>query len=138
MVNLVANLLGQIAAIDDEGRLAQLTVAQVLERVGEVGVSEMVSRVFEVGQAVRAYGPSETVQGMTTATMENLRTHGTHVPSSIQWLGLRMARGESSRGLTPTEAWLLDPLIHYARSAGLVDAERYFIGLRTTLEAKLQ
>jgi len=38
----------------------------------------------------------------------------------------------------PTEAWLLDPLIRYARSAGLDEAVQYFEDLKERLLVKLR
>ncbi len=138
MVNLVANLLGQLVAIDSHGGFTPLSVGQVVERVGEAGVRELVGRVLEVGKGVRAYDVREDLERVTGATLENLRRHADHIPSSLQWLDLKLRRGEPVAGLAPTETWLLEPLLHYARSAGLAGAEEYLVGLRRELEAKLQ
>jgi hypothetical protein len=138
LVNLVANLLGQLAAIDAEGRFTLLTVGEVLERVGEAQVRVLVERVVQVGRAVRAYGSSDDLEAVTQCALGNLRRHASHIPSSLQWLGLRQQRGEQVPGVSPTEAWLLDPLVHYARSAGLEEAVAYFTGLRESLEERLR
>lgn len=40
--------------------------------------------------------------------------------------------------LTPTEEWLLDPLIRYAHAAGLDDTGRYFEELKERVIGKLR
>jgi hypothetical protein len=59
------------------------------------------------------------------------------VPSSLQWVGLRLRTGDLAADLTPTETWLLDPLIRYARSAGLDHSVAYFEMLKHDLLQKL-
>ena len=138
LVNLVANLLGQWVAIDETGKFTPLTISQVLEKVGEERVRELGHQVIAVGRAVRAYGLHEEEESLLDAVLENLRAHGEHSPSSLQWLEMRLKQGQPVRSLTPTELWLLDPLIHYARSAELESATHYFENLKRGLQEKLQ
>ncbi len=70
--------------------------------------------------------------------MEGLRLHQTHIPSSVQWIGLHYTAGTLEPKLAPTEAWLLGPLIRYARGANLEDAARYLEDLKCRLLEKLQ
>lgn len=137
IVNLAANLLGQLASIDEQGRFQPITVREVLARIGEPGVRELARRVVEVGRAVRAYQPAENTEEIADAVIANLKRHEEHVPSSIQWLGLRLKRPGPVTEISPTELWLLEPLTHYARSAGLSDALEYFQALKSTLHHKL-
>ncbi|RYD76504.1 MAG: hypothetical protein EOP84_16785 [Verrucomicrobiaceae bacterium] len=60
-----------------------------------------------------------------------------HVPSSLQWIEFQLSRGSLQAQLTPTETWLLEPLIRYAHAAGLEEAEEYFHSLTRRVEAKL-
>ena len=137
MVNLAANLLGQLAAIDEDGRFSPLALREILSRIGESAVRDLVRRVVEIGRAVRAYGPKEDLTGIGDTVFKNLQRHGEHMPSSLQWLSLRLKRGEAITDLSPTELWLLDPLMYYARSAGLNEALNYFESLRSRLREKL-
>ena len=50
---------------------------------------------------------------------------------------MRLRTGELAGELTPTENWLLEPLIRYARSAGLDQSAEYFADLKQCLLAKL-
>jgi hypothetical protein len=50
---------------------------------------------------------------------------------------LRLRTGKLAADLTPTEMWLLEPLIRYARSAGLDSSATYFEDLKQQLLAKL-
>ena len=138
MVNLVANLLGQLAAIGEDGRFQMITVGEVAERLTERRIVELVSQVLAVGKAVRAYSSGETVDQVAAPVLESLRLHANHVSSSIQWLGMRLSRGEQVTDITPTELWLLDPLMHYARSAGLDSAVAYFEDLKNCLRTKVR
>jgi hypothetical protein len=56
-----------------------------------------------------------------------------HVPSSLQWLEQQLATGSLRPGLAPTEKWLLQPLLHYARSLGDPKAIDYFEGIELQL-----
>ena len=114
-----------------------LALREILSRIGESAVRDLVRRVVEIGRAVRAYGPKEDIAEIGDTVFQNLQRHGEHVPSSLQWLSLRLKRGEAITDLSPTELWLLDPLMYYARSAGLIEALNYFESLRSRLREKL-
>lgn len=137
LINLSANFLGQLAAMEGGSGFSPLTIGEILQRIGEPGILELTRWVVAVGKAVKAYGPQEQPEALAAATVANLREHASHVPSSLQWLASRLARNEAIDAITPTELWLIDPLLHYARSAGLDPAVLYFDGLKTELHRRL-
>jgi len=137
MVNLSSNLLGQLYAIDDKGNYRQLTLAEILTAEHEPELRHLCEQVFKVGQAVRAYTQADLLEPRIEAVKATLGLHAAHVPSSLQWVALRLRTGDLDPCVTPTESWLLDPLIRYARSAGLEDAAHYFEGLKERLLNKL-
>jgi hypothetical protein len=138
IINLATNLLGQLYAIDEAGNFKPLTVAQILSPEREPEIRRLAAEVFAVGQAVKAYARTDQFEDIYRPLRETLDLHREHVPSSLQWVALRLRTGELEAGLTPTETWLLEPLIRYARSAGLDDSVRYFEGLKEELIRKLQ
>ncbi|MGR9117101.1 MAG: hypothetical protein ACU85E_15175 [Gammaproteobacteria bacterium] len=138
MTNLSTNLLGQIYGIDEEGRFLPLTIRQMLDGRQAEEIRELCGWVFRIGQAVKAYGEEDDFEERYRACMESLRAHQTHIPSSVQWIGLHYAAGTLEPKLAPTEAWLLGPLIRYARGADLEEAARYLEELKYRLLEKLQ
>jgi ketopantoate reductase len=138
MTNLSTNLLGQIYGIDEEGRFTPLTIRDMLHGRQAEEIRELCGWVFRTGQAVKAYGAEDDFEVRFRVCMENLRLHQEHIPSSVQWIGLHYAAGTLEPKLAPTEAWLLGPLIRYARGANQEDAARYLEGLKCRLLEKLQ
>jgi len=130
IVNLTANLLGQFYAIDTAGEFTPLRVRDIVTAAHEPEIRELAQRVFEVGRAVRAYAPNESFEQLLASLLETTRQHDDHIPSSLQWIGLRLRQGALEPKLTPTEEWLLDPLIRYAHAAGLHDTGHYFEALK--------
>jgi hypothetical protein len=137
IINLATNLLGQLYAIDEAGNFKLLTVEQIVGPEHESEIRLLAAEVFAVGQAVKAYGPGDRFEVIYRSLRETLDLHRGHVPSSLQWVGLRLRTGELAAELTPTEGWLLDPLIRYARSAGLERSVDYFEKLKQELLRKL-
>lgn len=137
LINLAANFLGQLAAIDPGGRFKPLTIGEIRGQLGDAAIVELGVWVVAVGKAVRAYEPHEDPRDIVRPVLRSLEENSRHTPSSIQWLASRLSRGEPIDALTPTELWLIDPLLHYARSAGLETAERYFQSLKSTLHERL-
>jgi hypothetical protein len=86
---------------------------------------------------VRAYGANEDFDSIFAQMIETNHQHDDHVPSSLQWVGLRLRQGTLEPKLTPTETWLIDPLIRYAHAGGLHEAADYFESLRAELLARL-
>jgi hypothetical protein len=99
---------------------------------------KLAAEVFAIGKAVRAYAKTDQFEEIYRPLRETLDMHRSHVPSSLQWVGLRLRTGELGSDLTPTENWLLEPLIRYARSAGLEQAAEYFEDLKRRLLEKLR
>ena len=137
LVNLSANLLGQLAAIDESGQFHRLKVREILAAQPESALRELVEHVVAVGKAVRAYAEDESLEGIFQELLHNLQRHAEHVPSSLQWIESGLRRGVLQPRLTPTEAWLLEPLIRYAHAAGVEAAAHYFEALSRQLEHRL-
>ncbi len=137
MFNLPANLLGQIYAIDERGQFTPLTVAQIVTKEREGEIRELLRQVFWVGRAIKVYGESDSIEALYAEVLSIWQSHGDHVPSSVQWVGFKLREGTLEPAITPTESWLLEPLVRYARSAGLEDAAAYFEGLKERLVRKL-
>lgn len=137
IINLATNLLGQLYAIDDAGNFRCLRVEEIVTSEREPEMRRLAAEVFAVGQAVRAYSRTDQFEDIYRPLRDTLDLHRSHVPSSLQWAGLRLRTGQLGPDLTPTEMWLLDPLIRYARSAGLESSVEYFENLRERLLEKL-
>jgi hypothetical protein len=103
----------------------------------EKEIRELARHVFEVGRAVKAYGPDEKFSDIFAQLLETTHQHDEHVPSSLQWIGLWLRQRKLEPRLTPTEEWLLDPLIRYAHAAGLHDTGLYFEALKKRAVANL-
>lgn len=138
MLNLATNSLGQLYAIDDRGRFAALAIGDMIGPERRAAIRELFWHVFQTGLALKVYGAEESFEDIYAQRMENLRLHETHVPSSLQWVALRYRQGALEPKLSPTEAWLLDPLVRFARGAGLDDAAHYFEDLKKRLLRKLE
>jgi hypothetical protein len=137
LINLAVNLLGQLHAIDDAGHFRPLKIGEILAEEGTAETRELVQRVFEVGRAVRAYSEGDDFESIHTAFLDAARTVLDHVPSSLQWIEQQLRNHTLQPRLTPTEAWLLEPLIRYAHAAGLEDAARFFENLTRRVEQRL-
>jgi hypothetical protein len=114
LVNLAMNVLGQLAAIDPDGRFRPLTVGEIRRHVSD--------------------SPAEVLRSLEQA----LETTSSHVPSSLQLLQQHLADGSLGPGMAPTEKWLLQPLQHYARSLSDTAAFNYFENLERDLTAALE
>ncbi len=137
MVNLIANLLGQLHAIDDEGNFRLLRVREIVTPQHTDEIRELTQHVFHVGRAVKAYRADQTFDAILQDVLATTHQHDDHVPSSLQWIGLRLRQAALTPELSPTEAWLLDPLIRYAHAADLHESGSYFEALKARVIAKL-
>jgi hypothetical protein len=137
LVNLAVNLLGQLHAIDDAGHFRLLTVREALEAAGDREMRELAQRVLEVGRAVRAFTPADDFETIYPQLLGAAHEVLDHVPSSLQWVAQQLRHGALQPRLTPTEVWLLEPLIRYAHAAGLEQAARYFEDLTRRVEQRL-
>lgn len=139
LINLTGNLLGQIYAIDEHtGAFRALTVGEIFSAEHEAEVRTLAGHIVAIGRAVRAYGADEPLEPVIENVFTMVRAHAEHIPSSVQYVGLELARGALRPVVPPTESWLLDPLTQYARSAELPESERYLEDLKTRLVARLE
>lgn len=137
LINLCANLLGQLHAIDDAGNFRALTIREILAEEGSDETRELARHVTDVGRAVGAYSAAEDFETVFAQMIEGARGVLDHVPSSLQYIAQQLRRGTLQARLTPTEQWLLEPLIRYARAAGLENAAYYFERLTHLIEQRL-
>ncbi len=137
MVNLISNLLGQLQAIDDRGNFRPLRVKEIVTAAHAEEIRTLTRHVVEIGRAVKAYSADESFDAILRNVLATAHQHDDHVPSSLQWLGLRLHQGQLESKLTPTEEWLLDPLIRYAYAAGLHESGQYFESLKEQAIEKL-
>ncbi|MEB3355446.1 MAG: hypothetical protein VKK04_01775 [Synechococcales bacterium] len=137
LVNLACNLLGQIYAIDDTGSFQVLTVGEIAAPSRHAQMRELAHHVFQVGRTVRAYAPQEKFEDICDRLLATCRAHADHVPSSLQWVSLSIQQGTLKPEITPTEAWLLEPLLRYARASELPESVAYFESLKQTLVERL-
>lgn len=137
LINLCANLLGQLHAIDDVGNFRALTVREILAEEGSEETRTLARHVVDVGRAVGAYSAAEDFETIYSQMIEGARLVLDHVPSSLQWIEQQLRRGKLEARLTPTEQWLLEPLIRYARAGGLENAAYYFEQLTHQIERRL-
>ena len=132
-INLCSNLLGQIYSLTAPGGFRALKVCEIYAPEHEDDIRELTRNAFLVGRAVRAYGPDEDREKLHLELMQAATKPSQHVPSSVQLLAMGLRDRTLKPELTPTEAWLLDPLIRYARTGGLESTARYFEALREKL-----
>jgi hypothetical protein len=137
IINLVSNLLGLIYALQEDGSFEMLTVGDVLAPERQAAARELAHRVFEVGVAVKAFNATDDFDAIYGTIFQRMQGVSAHTPSSLQAIGLQIQMGTLEAKCPPTEKWLIDPLLHYARSAGLTDAVEYFERLLRTLIEKL-
>lgn len=137
IVNLASNLIGLLTAIDDDGRFRPLRVEEIATPANRARIEELAGFVYRVGRAVRAYQPTDELSALIAELQDTMRIHAAHVPSSIQWVGMQLRRGQLRARLTPTEQWLIEPLAQYARAAHLDTAAHYFRSLELALIDKL-
>lgn len=138
IVNLASNLIGLLLAIDDQGNFHRLQIGEVADAKNHDRLEKLAAEVFGVGRAVRAYGPNDELSDQVARLHQTLELHRDHVPSSVQWVDVQLRRGELKAKLTPTEKWLLEPLIRYALAAHLPDTANYFKSLERALIDKLR
>ena len=105
--------------------------------LSEHELGELSGHLFAIGQSVKAYRPDEDFDQLHQNTLSVSRGSGEHYPSSLKWIETQLNAGALSPQLTPTEKWLLLPLVHYARTAGLDEAANYFDSLRQRIAQKL-
>jgi len=138
LVNLSANLLGQLYAIDQNGQFQMLRVGEIFIPEHLPEIRELVEQVFRVGRAMNAYTPDDDAQAIYEHLLAACKRHRDHIPSSLQWVNLNLQKGTLAPELTPTEAWLVEPLRRFALAAGLEGTAAYFESFRYRLVVKLK
>jgi hypothetical protein len=126
LVNLSINVFGQLAAIGPDGQFRVLTVGEIGGEAQHERILGLVEAVVQVGRGVGVYRAGDSARDIFRETIGLMTPAAAHVPSSLQWLEQQLATGSLRPGLTPTEKWLLQPLLHYARSLGDPKAIDYF------------
>ena len=138
LVNLWGNLFGQLKAINLQGEFQLLRVREIFADPEAADLRQFSSHVFAIGRAVRAYRGDEDFAALHAAALKIASGPGEHIPSSLMWIHSQLREGTLKAELTPTEKWLLDPLIRFAKTAGLDDSADFFRNLRLRVEEKLQ
>jgi hypothetical protein len=138
LINLWGNLYGQLKSIDAHGRFRLLRVREIMPGGECPELRELASHVVAVGRAVHAYRADEDFELIYRTALTIAAAPREHIPSSLKWLEAQLAAGTLTPQLAPTEAWLLDPLTRFARTAGLEQAVSYFTSLRERLEERLR
>lgn len=138
LVNLSCNLMGLLLAIDDQGHFQLLSLASIFQPQYLPRVRELAFHLNAVGKAVRAYSEADDIELLISELVQSSRLHQTHIPSSLQWVGMMLDLGKLEAKMPPTETWLVDPLLFYAEAAQLDDAVEYFKSLRDALLQKLE
>jgi hypothetical protein len=136
LINLFANLLGQFKAIDAQGHFHAAKVGEILPEPEDADTRKLAQHVVAVGRAVNAYRVDEDFEPIYHQAMTIVRGPLEHVPSSIKWIEAQLRAGTLKPEITPTEKWLLEPLIQYASTAGLEDSVHYFQDLMNRLQAR--
>ncbi|MGB3496056.1 MAG: hypothetical protein WBA57_25225 [Elainellaceae cyanobacterium] len=137
LLNLAANLLGQLYAIDESGQFNLLTIGEISAPDHHADMMALAHHVFQVGLRVRAYSAKESFKEICDRLFQTSAAHASHVPSSLQWVDLNLRRGTLKPEMTPTESWLLEPLLRYARASDLPESVAFFEGLKQQLLDKL-
>jgi hypothetical protein len=137
VVNLTGNLLGILYATSADGQFAPLTVGEIFSPEHRTEIEHLAGEVLRIGKAVKAYPHDESLDRIMSDIDRMAETHRNHVPSSLQYVMMLRAQGLLKDECTPTEEWLLQPLIKYAEAAGLRESSAYLQGLRERLVAKL-
>jgi hypothetical protein len=137
LVNLWSNLLGQLHAIDEDGTFRLLRIKEIYAKSSDRELRELSGHLFAIGRAVRAYRDDEDLDSLHNKTLQVALVSGDHYPSSLKWIDAQLQAGTLTPQLTPTEQWLIDPLTHYARTAGLEAAAQYFASLKQRIEIGL-
>ncbi|MBC2606680.1 hypothetical protein [Pelagicoccus albus] len=132
-VNLAGNLFGQILSIDEDGAFQKITIAETHQLLPPSRMQRLVETLVSIGKAVRAYPSnyqsSESFEFLEKATAE----HASHVASSVQLLEARINDRSLRAELPPTEAWLLEPLLNFARAKNLEEEEAFLTSLKEQL-----
>lgn len=137
LVNLTCNLLGQLYSIDTKGKFTRLTLGQILQPEHFSQIRELVAQIFQVGKKVRVYRKNESFEQIFQLLLETCQPHQNHIPSSLQWVDSKLRLNQLEAKITPTEFWLLEPLLRYAKAFELEETAQYFQSLKEELLKKI-
>ena len=137
LTNLTCNLLGQLYSIDARGKFTRLTLGEILQPEHFPQIRELVAQVFEVGKRVKVYRENESFEQIFQKLLEICQPHQDHIPSSLQWVDIKLRLNQLEANITPTESWLIEPLIRYAKASQLEETAQYFQSLKEQLIQKL-
>ena len=137
LVNLSSNLLGQLYSINSQGKFTKLTVGEILHPKHFIQIKELVAHVFQVGKRVKVYRKDESFEQIFQIVLETCQPHNNHIPSSLQWIDIKLSLNQLEAKITPTESWLIEPLIRYAKAYELEETAQYFQFLKYQLVQKL-
>lgn len=137
LVNLTCNLLGQLYSIDAQGKFTRLTVGEILQPKHFYQIQELVEQIFQVGKKVKVYRQNESFEEIFQQFLETCQNHKEHIPSSLQWVQIKLRFNQLEPKITPTESWLIEPLIRYAKAYQLENIAQYFQSLKEQLDQKL-
>ena len=137
LVNLTCNLLGQLYSIDTKGKFTRLTLEQILQPEHLSQIQELVRQIFQVGKRVKVYRKNESFEQIFQLLLETCQPHQNHIPSSLQWVDIKLRLNQLEAKITPTESWLLEPLMRYAKAFELEETAQYFQSLKEQLLKKL-
>ena len=137
LINLTFNLLGQLYSIDAQGKFTRLTVGQILQAENIHQIRELAGQVFRVGKGVKVYQKNESYEVILQQFLETCKPHQDHIPSSLQWVDIKLRLNELEAKVTPTESWLIEPLMRYAKACQLEETAEYFQSLKEQLIQKL-
>ncbi len=100
-------------------------------------VRELARHVVAVGEH-SGYRPDESFEEIYEAALKIAQRPREHVRSSLKWIQSQLEAGTLKPELSPTELWLLDPLIRFASTAGLTEDAHYFVALKERVEQKMK
>jgi hypothetical protein len=137
IVNLTGNLLGIIYSTNSQGIFSPLTIGEIFSDSNREDIRQLAEVVLRIGKSVKAYRADEPLERILEDLDRTAKTHRDHLPSSLQYVSLLLSHGKLTGECTPTEEWLLRPLIKYAEAADLRESAVYLQNLRERLVQKL-
>jgi long-chain acyl-CoA synthetase len=127
MISIVLNVGGLIHMVSPDGQLIDLRMGDLCLDESKAAFVDRVTRaVFGVGQAIGAYGQSDTYDQVWAVHRGIILAHARHVTSSVKAFRDALSAGSTSISLMPNEEWILTPLERYALRAGMNDEVELF------------
>ena len=120
-VNLVSNVVGIIASIAEDGAFVPRTIEEVIHNPDVADLLCVVSAcVVRIGSSMNIHkyqivSPSGALEQLK----QTLEPFGKHTASSVQYVQMSITNKTLQPTITPTEAWLINPMKHIANMASL-------------------